>query len=241
MTIQSLREAKLIAHRGAAAYAPENTLSAFRKAHELGATWVEFDVMLTRDGVPIIIHDETVDRTTNGTGAVADYYYEDIAKLDAGSWFSAQYVGERIPTFVETLNLLSDLSMGIEVEIKPTPGKGAETARAAMEALSQHWPTSAKPPLLSSADADAIATLAQLAPGFAIGSVVHEHHELADAFDSSVISVNQELLDQETITALRERYDVILPYTLNDRERAEHLLGMGVDAVFTDYPDLLHK
>ncbi len=98
----------ILAHRGASAYAPENTMAAFRLAHELGADGIEFDVQLTRDKIPVVIHDDTVERTTNGAGRVAALTIAEIARLDAGAWKSANYVGEPIPTLAQLFDGLAD-------------------------------------------------------------------------------------------------------------------------------------
>jgi glycerophosphoryl diester phosphodiesterase len=112
----------LIAHRGASAYAPENTLAAFIKAQQLGVRWVEFDVMLTRCGEVVVIHDETLERTTDGVGEVSHYPYSYLQTLDAGSWFGAQFKGEKIPTLKEVLVFLAQHSMCVNVEVKAQAG-----------------------------------------------------------------------------------------------------------------------
>src|SRR4051794_34519268 len=103
---------KVIGHRGAKAYAPENTLAGIRTAAQQGARWVEVDVKLTRDGVPILMHDDTVDRTTNGKGAAATLDFAELRRLDAGAWFGPAFAGERIPTLEEALALVFDLDLG---------------------------------------------------------------------------------------------------------------------------------
>src|SRR5437762_2604182 len=108
----------LIAHRGGSLEAPENTLSAFRHAIAIGAKYVELDVQLSRDGVLVVIHDETLDRTTNGAGPVGAYSYEELRRLDAGSHFGRQYGGETNPTLREVLELCASEDMGVVVELK---------------------------------------------------------------------------------------------------------------------------
>lgn len=98
----------ILAHRGASAYAPENTIAAFRLAHELGADGIELDVQLTRDKIPVVIHDETVDRTTNGKGRVSDLTIAEIARLDAGTWKTEDYRGEAVPTLAQVFDSLQD-------------------------------------------------------------------------------------------------------------------------------------
>ena len=107
-----------VAHRGYAAVAPENTLPAFAAAVRAGATHVEFDVRTTADGVPVVIHDRTVDRTTNGTGHLWDLPYAEVTALDAGSWFSPAFAGLRVPTLAATLDLLAGGAHQLLLEIK---------------------------------------------------------------------------------------------------------------------------
>src|SRR5262245_53822372 len=111
--------AKVIAHRGANLITPENTISALRRAASLGATWVEFDVELTADGQPVIFHDDNLDRTTNGRGRISKTRFAAIQTLDAGSWFSEEFKGERIPTLAEWLQAAAECHMGINLEMKP--------------------------------------------------------------------------------------------------------------------------
>ena len=140
----------VIGHRGAAAAAPENTLASLRKAKELGATWVEFDVKLTRDGHPVLFHDDRLDRTTSGQGEVALTTLAQLRKLDAGAWFAPAFEGERVPSFADALALCAELGLGINVELKPCPGREADTARVALETLLEHWPERRPAPLISS-------------------------------------------------------------------------------------------
>src|SRR3984885_3778804 len=109
----------LIAHRGASGHAPENTLAAFKKAVTLGATFIETDLQLTKDARLVAIHDETVNRTTNGHGAVHDLSLYDLRKLDAGSWFGSEYAGERIPTLEEILEFSKKNDVVFYLELKP--------------------------------------------------------------------------------------------------------------------------
>ena len=124
-----------IAHRGYSAVAPENTLPALAAAVLGGATFVEFDVRTTADGVPVVIHDRTVDRTTSGTGHVRDLSLDEVRELDAGSWFSPAYAGARVPTLAETLDLLAAGDHGLLLEIKPpaTP----EQVKAILELVAE--------------------------------------------------------------------------------------------------------
>jgi len=120
-----------VAHRGGAAYAPENTMAAFMNGFELKADFIELDVAMTKDGVLIVIHDDTVDRTTNGTGKVVDLTYDYIRTLDAGSWFSPEFAGEHVPTLGEVLDAFRG-KIGILIEIKD---------QRFTRGLNRRWPT----------------------------------------------------------------------------------------------------
>ncbi|EPN36207.1 glycerophosphoryl diester phosphodiesterase, partial [Pseudomonas syringae pv. actinidiae ICMP 19096] len=135
-----LVRSSLIAHRGAKAYVPENTLLALEKAAECGAKWVEIDVKLTRDGQPVVIHDDMLDRTTNGRGAVVLHDLDAIRKLDAGGWFAAEFTGLQVPTFEEIVACALRLDLGLQVELKPTIGDDVETAEVVMPILKNLWP-----------------------------------------------------------------------------------------------------
>jgi len=125
----------LIAHRGASALAPENTLVAMRKAAQLGAKWLEVDVKLTRDRQPVIIHDDRVDRTTNGRGLVAGLTLADIRQLEARAQFGDAFAGVTIPTLQELIACVLELDMGLQLELKPTAGDDVETAEVALGVL----------------------------------------------------------------------------------------------------------
>jgi glycerophosphoryl diester phosphodiesterase len=124
------------AHRGDSANAPENTLAAFRAAVALPVRWIELDVHPTQDGVLVVIHDDTVDRTTDGSGAVSDLTGEALRRLDAGSWFDAQFAGERIPTLAEVIDLVGPTGTRLNIEIK-SPPPGLDVARPVVDLLRQ--------------------------------------------------------------------------------------------------------
>src|SRR5438445_3289928 len=111
----------VVGHRGAMGHCPENTLASFERGLELGADWIEMDVHLSRDGELVVIHDETVDRTTNGSGLVQDHTLVELNELDAGSWFGAAYVGQRIPTLGEVLDWARFRGAVLDIEIKNAP------------------------------------------------------------------------------------------------------------------------
>lgn len=233
----------VIGHRGAAAVAPENTLPSFRAAAAAGARWVEFDAKLTRDGVVVVMHDERLDRTTSGSGDVARHTAAEIAALDAGAWFGPGFAGTKVPTLSETIATLSELGLGANIEIKPCPGRGAETAAAVVAILAKAWPAQRPVPLLSSFDRDALATARAAAPDLPIGLLSSrlppDWREAAAHYGCASINLDQKHVTDADIAAVRAAGLAVLVYTVNDPARARQLTQAGATAVFTDDPGLL--
>ncbi len=239
--LHKLSIARVIAHRGASGYAPENTMSALHKAVALDAKWIEFDVMLTQDLQPIIIHDIKLDRTTNGRGEVAKTKLAKIRELDAGSWFGPNFKDEKVPTFAEYLMAADAAHIGINVEIKPTPGTEVETARIVLQTLQHLWPKHAKTSLVSSASLLALRTVRALDEKISVGLIVDAWEpwwqEILDELNSISLHINHEQLTPVRVAAVMKTGRAVLAYTVNDPERAAELFSWGVTAVFTDFPD----
>ena len=239
----TLKLPKIIGHRGACGYAPENTLESIKTAHEMGVDWVELDVMLTRDLTPIIFHDDTLDRTTNGSGNVADKNWEEIRHLEAGSWFSDGFAGARIPTLEETLELLIDLNMGLNLEIKPTPGKEIETAEVALDFLSRVWDDHDRL-LISSFSHVSLETAMDMAPDWHRGLLLETEwipnwKEMAEYLAAATINIDGNACTREQVENIIDFGKPILAYTINDPQRSRTLLQWGVDGMFTDVPDIV--
>ena len=230
--------AKVIGHRGSSGTAPENTLLAFREASDAGAQAVEFDVVLARDGVPVVFHDETLDRTTDGMGPVWDHDVEELKRLDAGSWFLPQCAGEPIPTLEETLKLCASLGLRINVEIKPQPGLEVRTAETVVEALDRFWPVEQSLPLLSSFALESLTTAMSLKPewprGLLFDLLPADWRARIDRVQPTTLHGNAKypsLLLELVATA-----KPIYAYTVNDVKRARGLFALGIAGIFTDYP-----
>jgi glycerophosphoryl diester phosphodiesterase len=239
-----LRIPPIIGHRGACAYAPENTLESIRTAADMGVKWVELDVMLTRDSVPIIFHDDTLDRTTNGSGNVADRDWADIRELEAGSWFADSFAGAKIPTLDEALEALIDLDLGLNLEIKPTPGREIETAEVALDVLSRVWDDHDNL-LLSSFQHTSLETAKDMAPEWRRGLLLW-HDEmpadwkaLAEYLDVASVNISDQLASREFVAEITALKKATAVYTINDAQRARQLQSWGVRAFFTDAPDVL--
>jgi glycerophosphoryl diester phosphodiesterase len=234
---------KIIGHRGASAYAPENTLGSFNKALALGCHFIEFDVMCSVDGEPFVIHDEVLTRTTNGQGQVGLVESAYLQHLDAGSWFSSQFKGEPIPHFKEVLQWLSTWGVQANVEIKPYPGTEEQTATTVISCIHRYWPQEKQLPLVSSFSWDALTLCHSIAPEMPLGLLLHEWDELwmekAKQLNCYSIHVNRKVLTAQRVKAIKAHNYVLYTYTVNRKRLANKLLGWGVDAVFSDYPDLL--
>jgi len=233
---------RVIGHRGAAAAAPENTLAGIRKAHAQGAAWVEFDVKLTRDGVPVLMHDDRLERTTDGRGRVRERTLAEIRALDAGGWFDPAFRGEPVPTFEETLALCRELGLGINVEIKPCKGREAETTEAAIAVLRAGWSGEAGPlPLISSFAHDCLAIARELAPawprGYLCGSIPRAWAGELACYGCATLHADHRRVRDTSIRALAAAGVPLLLYTVNDPAHARRLLDGGATAIITDAPD----
>lgn len=239
---QNFSIAKVIGHRGACGYAPENTLASMAMAHQLGVKWVEFDVMLTQDLQAIIIHDLTLDRTTNGRGKVAQTEFAKIAQLDAGQWFATEYAGEAVPTFEQLLMYVANLNLSINVEIKPTPGSEVATAQQTVKLLQQYWlkqPHSSL--LISSASILALETVKALAPELNLGYITDrwpaDWQEILSHLKGVSLNINHRVLSAQKVQTVKQAGYRVLAYTVNDVKQALELFSWGVDSVFSDFPD----
>lgn len=228
----------LLGHRGARVEAPENTLVGIARAAELGATWVEVDVKLSGDGQLILMHDETLERTTSGSGKLADTSWEQIEALDAGAWFDQRYAGERVPLLSQVIARLVELGLGANLEIKPCPGREAETGRAVALQVAADWPDTLPAPVLSSFEADALLAARDAAPGLLRGLLVEDlpddWHARMTALDCTTLHVGQRSLLSAQVSAVKTAEVPLMVYTVNNAARAKELWSWGVDAIVTD-------
>ena len=231
----------VIAHRGASAYAPENTLAAFIKAAQLGIKWVEFDVMLAASGEPIVFHDETLDRTTNRNGDIIHHTYAYLYTLDAGCWFAPQFSGERIPLLQQVLAFLVEMKMSANVEIKPLPGQEERTAVRALEVINAIFPQPNPAILFSSFSIESLKCLRRYSENCLLGLLLHEWdkgwEKHCDELNCVSVHVNEEILTEAKAAKIKAMGKKLLCYTVNDPLRAAELYSWGVDAVFSDAPD----
>ena len=234
---------RVFGHRGAAGHAPENTLSSLKKAAALGARWVEFDTKLTADGAVVMFHDDELERTTDGRGSMADTTLAELQALDAGLWFDEAYRGERVPTLGEAIAQLSVLGLGANVEIKPSPGREVETARAVAEALRAEWPESLPAPLVSSFNIGVLEAVRDAAPDLARALLVFkipgDWQARLEDLGCAALHGQAKHLKAAKVAAVRAEGYALRAFTVNERAEADKLFGWGVDAVISDYPDRL--
>ncbi|HNQ91618.1 MAG TPA: glycerophosphodiester phosphodiesterase family protein [Alphaproteobacteria bacterium] len=234
----------IIGNRGAAAYAPENTIESIHTAADMGCKWVEFDVKLTKDSVPILFHDDLLDRTTNGHGPVADMKFSDLRDLECGSWFSDGFGGIKIPTLEEAVEVILERDLGMNVELKPCPGREVETAEAALDLLSQIWDDRDRL-LISSFSHVSLETAMDMAGDWYRSLLLESEPaenwaELADYLNATTINIDGRTASREFIEEIMDTERPVLAYTINDPQLARTLRAWGVDAMFTDDPDTVN-
>ncbi|MGE5546703.1 MAG: glycerophosphodiester phosphodiesterase family protein [Solirubrobacterales bacterium] len=221
---------RIIGHRGAAGLAPENTLASFALAAELGCRMVEFDVRLSADGVPVVFHDDTLDRCTAGHGPVRARTAGELAGLG-------------VATLAEVLQLCRSRGLEVNIEIKPDRGDEARTAKAAMAAATASWPHALPAPLVSSFSPLALAAAAEAVPGWPRALLVErvpaDWRRRVEALGCVGINAAHRWLSAGRVAEVKAAGYLLGAYTVNRRMRAEALWTRGVDAIFTDRPDIL--
>ncbi len=229
---------RIIAHRCGGALTPENTLAGLRVAARLGCRGVEFDAMLAADGLPVLIHDETLERTTSGRGRVADLSTAQLARIDAGSRHHPAFAEEVLPTLDEALRLCAALGLWANVEIKPSVGDEVETGRM----VARHAAAANGHLLLSSFSAAALCAAAdqagQLPRALLVEVIPDDWRERMAECGAHALHASARALTDRTLQAVLDGGVPLACYTVNRRDAAERLFAMGVSAVFTDRPDL---
>jgi glycerophosphoryl diester phosphodiesterase len=240
--LQDLPTPAIFAHRGASAYAPENTLPAFQLALDQDADGIELDVTLSADNQIVVIHDATIDRTTNGNGKVKRMSYAAIRQFDAGRWFGEAFTGTHIPTLDEVLSLVGDRII-TNIEIKPFYFPMRKLANRVAEAVRQHGLENSV--IFSSFNPRALVTIHKLLPSAAVGFLLMPGSlgTLAKSlFGKSVpyrsLHPHYSAVTPEMIQDAREKGTKIFAYTINHVKDMRYLFDMGIDGIITNDPPL---
>lgn len=225
---------RIVAHRGGGALAPENTLGAIRLGASMGFRGVEFDVMLAGDGTPVLIHDETVDRTTDGRGEVSTMRYSELSLFKNRN-------GERIPTYEEAVALCRSLGLWANVEIKPAKGHEKATGEAVARMTQELWRGAPLGPLLSSFSIEALEAAREAAPGlprgWLTGKVPAVWRDTMKRLGCVALHCNFQALNGKLAADIHEAGYAILLWTVNDPAEARGLLAIGANCLVTDALD----
>ncbi len=230
-----------VAHRGAGKLAPENTLAAFRLGAAHGYRAFECDVKLSADGVPFLMHDATLERTTSGTGTGGDQAWAALSQLDAGAWHSRQYAGEPLPTLAGIAAWVQANGLMLNIEIKPTPGTEALTGQVVAEHAARLWAGLAVQPLLSSFKPEALRAARESAPhlprALLLDTLFTGWFDVAMQLGCTAIVTHHKLMDAALLAQARQAGWRALTYTVNEAEEAQRLLALGIDGLITDAID----
>jgi len=234
---------RLAAHRGAGKLVPENTLAALKHGHTLGYRMAEFDVKLSADGVAFLLHDATLQRTTNGRGRADALAWRELAQLDAGSWHSRPFAGEPLPTLGAVASYCRANGVSVNIEIKPTPGRERETGAAVALDASLLWSEASPPPLLSSFSELALGAAQEVVPdlprAFLCSRLPIDWRERCMALGCVAIDVKHTALRPTIVEEAHALGLAVLAWTVNEAARAKLLAQWGVDTIITDAVDRL--
>jgi glycerophosphoryl diester phosphodiesterase len=231
-----------VAHRGAGKLAPENTLAAFRLGARHGYRMFECDAKLSSDGVPFLMHDAALERTTNGRGIGGERTWADLSQLDAGGWHSRAYAGEPLCTLESLARFCIANRFFLNIEIKPTPGTEERTGEVVGRETTRLWANEAVPPLFTSFRPEALAGARSTAPkiprGLLLDTLWDGWLDVARQLDCVAIVCNYNLWNPGTVAQVHGAGLKCLSYTVNDEPVAQYLLALGTDAIITDRVDL---
>ena len=238
----------VIAHRGASAYAPENTHSAFRMAIDMQAEMIELDVSISKDGVPVVIHDDTIDRTTGSKGQVMDYTLAELKELETGSWFRDEFDGEPFPTLEEVLEYTKD-KIAVNIEIKSEAVSDELEGGVVQKSLKLVLKAGVQDQVIfSSFDYRVLTQLEELNPDIPKAMLYEKSQsgrklpsELVKEYKVDAFNCSHRELSRKWVEDLNEHQIPFLVYTVNDEKRMKEVIEMGAKGIFSDKPDLLKE
>lgn len=239
-----MKQIVIVGHRGAAGHAPENTMASYLLGLSMKSDMLEIDVHLSKDGEIVVIHDPTLERTTNGQGNVCDYTVDELRQLDAGSCYSEKFAGQQIPTLKEVLDLCRGRA-GILLEIKGStkgayPGLEQQLADQ-LVAANMHTPEANV--IIQCFDPEVIQRFHQIMPDMQVGMLINLEKDLtperiqwfstfSNYFNVMIGRLTKEVVDTAHACGMK-----VFPWTVRNRDEVQPLLDLGVDGIIADYPD----
>lgn len=233
-----------IAHRGFSGSYPENTMLAFKKAVEAGCDGIETDLHMTKDGVIVLCHDETIDRTTNGNGFIHEYTYKELCEFDAGIKYGAQFCGEKVPSIDEFLDYVKLKDIIVNFELKNNIIIYKELEKKVIDKIYEF--NIEKNVILSSFNHYSMIRVKEIDSSIKTGLLyeatiykVHEYAKLvgADALHPFYAAI----MNENTIQDIKKKKIMINAYTVNEEKHMKKLIDLGIDGIITNYPDKLKK
>ena len=236
---------KIIGHRGASMYAPENSASSLKLASLMGIEWIETDVQITLDNKLVIFHDEKLERTSNGDGFLALKKFSELKKLDIGSWFSKEFEGERILSLVEFLDLIKKYEFSLQLEIKHMHGKEYEIVEEIVKQIEPYLDYFKGKLFVSSFSEKCLRLFSRKLPkiplALALSFVPKFPDQIANEAGVDILHFGDEFVDNSSLERLTKSKTEFAVATVNDKKRALFLLRNGVQSILTDDPKILNN
>ncbi|WP_246589887.1 glycerophosphodiester phosphodiesterase [Desertibacillus haloalkaliphilus] len=229
---------EIFAHRGASSTHPENTLAAFEAAAKLGVDGIEFDVQLTKDEVPVVIHDFTIDRTTNGTGSIADLSLAELRQFSAGRWFAPRFASELIPTLDDVLEWAQSYPLTLNIELK---GTALDREKLAAQVRNRLQTFKMNRVILSSFDHQLVQSLAKIdhiETAIIVRASLHQPLKYLTSVGAQALHYYYPMMKQSEVKELIDDNIFVRPYTVNDEEQMKRCMEMNCSSIFTDHPKL---
>ena len=240
--MQKIKLPKIIGHRGAKGLAPENTLASIKKALSFGLSFVEIDVKVTKDNIPILIHDKTINRTTNGKGMCHKYNFKELKNLDAGSWFSSRYKKEKILSLEDCIDFIKTNKMGINIELKPNKGKEEDNVIAIQNIIKNNYKINC---FFSSFDVLSVKLIQEKIPYIPRGILIDKSNKeslkdtvnICKKYDCFSVGLDKKITNYEIIKYFKSMNLLVNIFTVNNIQSAKTFFAWGADSIFTDRPD----
>lgn len=234
---------KLIGHRGIAGLRPENTYCSFNLVAGLGLNWFEFDILLTKDQQWVVIHDEELERTTNGHGLVKDHTLAELTQIEAGLKFDPPYPGQKIPSLLGTLQLAKKLQLFSNIEVKGATANPEQHANLLCSFLTEHADLAEGNVIISSFSLPCLIAIRAIMPTIPISYLVEQFSadtiEVVKRYQFDSINCDAQKMDLQSLKASQQQHIPVFLYTVNDPGTAKFWLQQGITGLFTDRPDLL--